>query len=155
MKALGQLAAIVALGFLAAGMTLLVKGPPVRVVQCDPALLQPDEICLQEVRERDPGGTLWVDARPRPDWVANGYPGSLLWNLDPREDLQAFEAEMAVRLIEGPVVVVYCGDENCGASRQVAKQIRELGFDAQVYVLYGGWRALREADLVKDSNPAL
>ncbi len=155
MKALGQLAVIVALALLAAGATLIVKGPPHRGVACDPATLQPDEVCLGDVMAPGSGEVLWVDARPRKDWQESGLPGSLLWNLDPREDLQLFEAELAMRIIEVPRVIVYCGDENCGASRQVAKQIRDLGLGGEVSVLYGGWRALRDAGLVKDSNSGI
>jgi rhodanese-related sulfurtransferase len=94
-----------------------------------------------------------VDARKRSDWEKNGMPGSLLWNLDPAEDMQAFEAEVAVRVADNPRVIVYCGDENCGVSRQVADRIRALGLGAEVSVLRGGWRALSEAGRVKDSNP--
>ncbi len=155
MKIMGQLAVIVALALLAAGATLMVKGPPARGVTCDPATLQADEVCLEEVKGLEPSEILWVDARPRNDWLESGLAGSLLWNLDPREDVQLFEATAAARLIHGPRVVVYCGDENCGASRQVAKQIRELGLGGEVSVLFGGWRALREAGLVKDSSSGI
>jgi rhodanese-related sulfurtransferase len=88
---------------------------------------------------------VWVDARSRTDWEKTGLPGSLLWNLDPSEDMQAFEAAVAVRVATTPRVIVYCGDENCGISRQVAASIRALDLGAEVSVLRGGWRALSEA----------
>jgi Fe2+ transport system protein FeoA len=42
-------------------------------------------------------------------------------------------------------VVVYCASEGCGSSEPVARKIRELGVvpSEQVYVLSGGWKALR------------
>jgi hypothetical protein len=77
----------------------------------------------------------------------------VLWNLDPAEDMQAFEADAAVRIVASPRVIVYCGDENCGVSRQIAERIRKLDLGAEVFVLRGGWRALSEAGRVKGVNP--
>ncbi len=151
MNSLAQLVAIGGISLAAAGGTYLVKGPPSRTVVCDPATLKPDEICFQQISPDQK--ILWVDARPRSDWEKNGLPGSALWNLDPAEDMQAFEADIATRIIETPRVIVYCGDENCGVSRQVAERIRALQLGAEVSVLHGGWRALSEAlKETKDSN---
>lgn len=151
MNAAGQLASIGIVALTAAGGTFWIKGPPLRVVLCDPATLKPDEVCLQQISSSDK--VLWVDARHRKDWEKNGLPGSVLWNLDSEEDMQAFEADVAPRIIETPRVIVYCGDENCGLSRQVANRIRELQLGAEVSVLHGGWRALSEAGRIKGSSP--
>jgi rhodanese-related sulfurtransferase len=150
MKAIGQLAVIAGISLAAAGGTYWIKGGPVRSFNCDPATLKPGEICLQQI----PPDTrvLWVDARLRKEWQANGLTGSVLWNLDSNEDMQAMEAETAMRIIETPRVIVYCGDENCGLSHQVAEKIRALQLGAEVSVLRGGWRALSEAGRIKGSN---
>ncbi len=151
MNTLGQLAAIIAISFAAAEVTFLVKGPPVRTFLCDPAALKPDEICLEQI----PKDTkiLWVDARPRKKWEKSGLPGSVLWNLDPTENNQKFEAEIVPQILETSRVIVYCGDENCGLSREVAKRIRALDLGPEVLVLRGGWQALVDAGRIKDSNP--
>lgn len=151
MKAGAQLAAVIAISFSAAGGTYLIKGPPGRMFSCDPATLKPDEICLQQIPAD--AKILWVDARQRSQWEKSGFPGSVLWNLDPAEDMQAFESDIAARIIETPRVIVYCGDENCGLSREVAKRIRALDLGAEVSVLRGGWQALVDAGRIKDSNP--
>ncbi len=151
MNSFGQLAAIAFISLCAAGGTFWLKGPPARMVICDPAILKPDEICLQQISPDEK--ILWVDARHRKDWEKNGLPGSALWNLDSDEDMQAFEADIAMRIMETPRVIVYCGDENCGLSRQVAERIRGLQLGAEVSVLHGGWRALSEAGRIKGSNP--
>jgi rhodanese-related sulfurtransferase len=153
MNAILQVTLIAVASFAAAGATWLAKGPPNRAFVCDPAMLKPGEICLQQVA--DQSGILWVDARSRKDWEASGVPGSILWNLDGTEDMQAFEAEAALKIAEGAArVIVYCGDENCGVSSQVAERIRKLDLGPEVQVLRGGWRALREAGRVKGSSPA-
>jgi len=143
MKPWCQLAVIAAVSVAAALGTFWLKGPPSRLFRCDPASLKPDDVCLATIPAD--ADVLWVDARSRADWMKNGVPGSLLWNLDETEDMQAFEAEIAVRAAATPRVIVYCGDENCGVSRQIAGRIRALDLGAQVSVLRGGWRALNEA----------
>jgi rhodanese-related sulfurtransferase len=152
MNALGQLVAIVAISFTAAGGTYLIKGPPKRSYLCDPATLKPDEVCLEQIPAD--AKVLWVDARSRSKWETSGLPGSFLWNLDPTEDQQVFEADIVPRILETPRVIVYCGDENCGLSREVAKQIRALDIGANVSVLRGGWQALVDARRIRGSSPA-
>ena len=105
MNALGQLAAILGISLAAAGGTYWIKGPPGRILSCDPATLKPGEVCLEQISPD--AKVLWVDARLRKDWVKNGLPGSVLWNLDPGEDMQAFEADVAMRIMETPRVIVY------------------------------------------------
>jgi rhodanese-related sulfurtransferase len=150
MNAMAQLATVAAIALAAAGGTFLVKGPPQRALRCDPAAIKPDEVCLQQIPAA--AAVVWVDARSRADWEKNGLPGSLLWNLDPAEDAAAFEAEVAMKIAETPRAVVYCGDENCGVSRQVAQRIRGIGLEVEVSVLHGGWRALSEAGRVRNSS---
>lgn len=150
MKTPAQFAIITAAALAAAGGTYLMKGPPERALRCDPARIKPDELCLQDVPAD--AAVVWVDARSRSEWEKNGLPGSVLWNLDPAEDSAAFEAEVAMKIAVTPRVIVYCGDENCGVSRQVAARIRDIGLETQVSVLHGGWRALDEAGRVR--NPS-
>lgn len=148
MNALAQFATVAGLSLAAAGATWLAKGrpsvPEPKVVVCDSSLIRNDEICLADV----PGDVLWIDARPRTEWMENGLEGSVLWNLDPKEDDQAFEAGVALRIFESgaKLVVVYCGSEACDSSRIVADRIKTLDLGPQVKVLYGGWDALRLRD---------
>lgn len=149
MKTLVQAIGMVVLAVAAAGVTYWVKGPPDRAVPCDPALLKADEVCLARVIDEWQGAVVWVDARSRADWQRDGMAGSLLWNLDETEDMQAFEAAAALRMMDGQRVVVYCNNENCGVSRQVAERIRKMDLGNEVWVLYGGWRALAASKVVQ------
>jgi rhodanese-related sulfurtransferase len=143
-----QLAIIAIISLAAAGLTHLIKGPPTRSHLCDPATRKADEICLSEIT--DPKGVLWVDARSRAAWQKNGLPESILWNLDPTEDMLTFEADNAEKIASAQKVVIYCGDENCGVSRQIAERIRQLDLGPQISVLSGGWQALKVAGMVKE-----
>lgn len=153
MKTSGQLAAIAFIALAAAGGTYWIKGPPVRNFVCDPSSLKPGEVCLQQIPPD--AKVLWVDARLRKDWQQTGMPGSVLWNLDPAEDMQTFEAETAMHIMQTPRVIVYCGDENCGLSHQIAERIRGLQLGADVSVLRGGWRALNEAGKTRKPGESL
>ncbi|MEP2775773.1 MAG: rhodanese-like domain-containing protein [Luteolibacter sp.] len=144
MNAVAQLAAIGILASLAAGGSWLLRTPPAppQPFACDPTAIAEDEICLADVAE----GALWVDARPRADWERNGVTGSILWNFDPAEDAGKFERDAAMQIIGAPQVVVYCGSEACGTSRQIADRIRRLDLGPPVKVLYGGWDALKDSN---------
>lgn len=146
MRTIREACFILLVAGLAALATWWVKGSPERLFRCDPATLLPYELCLKDVPMDSP--LTWVDARSRQEWMANGLEGSILWNLDESEDQQLFEVEAATRILENPNVVVYCGSENCGLSKQVAARIEALQLGANVKVLKGGWRALRDAKLV-------
>lgn len=148
MHAIAQLAVVGLISAAAAGGTYLIKGPPARTVVCDPATLKPGEICLEQVVEP----VVWIDARPRKYWEKNGLPGSILWNLDSTEDAQAFEAEAMMKILENPKVIVYCSNEDCGVSKQVADRVRALDPSFDVKALRGGWQALRDGGRVKDSS---
>ena len=99
------------------------------------------------------GRVLWVDARLRAEWQRDGMAGAALWNLDASENMAAFEAEVATRMLDGLRVVVYCDNENCGISRQVAERIKALQLGNEVFVLHGGWSALAAAKLTQDLRP--
>jgi rhodanese-related sulfurtransferase len=150
MNSATQLVAVGSISLLAAGGTFWVKGPPLRTLACDVTSLKPDEVCFQQIPAD--AKVLWVDARSRKDWKKNGLKGSVLWNLDQSEDMSVFEAEIVPLILETPRVIVYCGGEECGLSRQVANRIRSLDLGAEVSVLRGGWDALRDAGRVKDSS---
>lgn len=150
MNTLVQFTVVAGLSVAAAGATWFVNGKPSslehKVFECDRTLIEEDEICLADVPEE----ALWVDARSRSEWETDGLADSILWNLDPKEDNQAFEAGAAAVIFESgaSLVVVYCGSEACGTSRSVAGRIRSLNLGPEVKVLKGGWDALR----FKDSN---
>lgn len=137
-----QLLAIGVAVVLAAGVTYWVQGPPDRSVPCDPALLPADEVCLARVLGEWGGDVLWVDARTRAEWERDSLEGSVLWSTEPGEDMNAFEMQVAEKMLDGRRVVVFCANENCGVSREVAGRIRKLDLGNEIYVLHGGWRAL-------------
>jgi len=155
MKTVTELALVLACASLGAVATWKVTGPPSRAVICDPATITPDEICLSTVQAEWPAGSfLWIDARPAAEWKLNGIPGSIPLTMtgDTSFDEQV-EASLE-KLGTAQRALVYCGSSGCGVSKEVAKRLKDLGFIPEVRALHGGWDALKQAGLVKDSSPA-
>ena len=142
MKSVFQIAILIAITASAASISWFSrdKNPKLDPVPlCDPATIKPDEICFDQV----PEDALWIDARTRNEWQKNGYPNSILWNLDPSEDSNKMEADAVFKIAESKLVVVYCTSQACGTSRQIAEKIRKLQLGAEVRVLHGGHPSLR------------
>lgn len=146
MNALAQFLTVGAISLAAAGGSWLLRKEPVEkpAFSCDPTKLHDDEICLTDAK----GKVLWVDARSRSQWQKNGLKGSILWNMDPKEDANLFEAEALPHIAAAELVVIYCGSEKCGTSREVAGRIRKMEIGPPVKILHGGW------DAIKGSSPA-
>ncbi len=140
MKSIYQIAILIAISASAASMTWLLNDPYSKTIaHCDPASLKPDEICFDQVT----GNVLWIDARSRAEWQKNGYPNSILWNLDPKEDALKMEADAAMKIIDFKTVIVYCSSEACGTSRQIAEKIRKLDLGPEIKILHGGHPSLK------------
>ncbi len=146
MNSLLQFSVVAGLTLAGAAATWLIEPPSeTKAFVCDPARLKSDEICLSDV----PKDALWIDARSRSEWSENGLDGSILWNLDGKEDATQFEAEAAMRIVQAPIVVVYCGSEACGTSRQIASKVQDLDLGPPVKILFGGWDAIRDSSSEK------
>jgi rhodanese-related sulfurtransferase len=151
MKAWVQLLAVIGIATAGAGATRLILGPPDRGVVCDPAKLEPHEVCLESLAPGTPG-ILWVDARPRAEWQRDGVPGSVLVTDHSAENLDALIAEAFPKLLEAKQVVVYCSDIGCGSSKAIANILRDLKAGPEVVFLHGGWRALAAAGMVTQAG---
>jgi rhodanese-related sulfurtransferase len=145
MNTFTQLFVIAGISAAAAGGTWLVKKPSEKVaLSCDASQISDEEICLADV----PDTALWIDARSREEWNKNGLKGSILWNMDPSEDANLFEADAAAAILNADFVVVYCGSKACGTSKEIAKRIRLLNLGPKVKSLYGGWEAIKDSSAV-------
>ncbi|MGI8482430.1 MAG: rhodanese-like domain-containing protein [Chthoniobacterales bacterium] len=96
-----------------------------------------DEVSLEEARAFA-GNIIWVDARHDDQFEQDHAPGALPLNEDHWNDLLP-------RVLENwspeKRTVVYCSSKGCGASREVARRLREEAGLKSVYVLTGGWEA--------------
>jgi rhodanese-related sulfurtransferase len=131
-RALLQAVALILLALVPAALSALFH--PKRPAFSDP--LREGEIAVADV-VRDPGGFLWVDARPEAEFAMGHVPGALRLMEEEWDDLvpallQAWPA--------GKPAVVYCSSRQCQNSTAVARRLREFNL-APVHVLKGGWEA--------------
>ena len=91
------------------------------------------ELSVEEVAEliEDRRAVLF-DANPRPRWASGHLPGAL--NVDPGEF-----GEDDLPRNRNAMLVFYCSDPTCGASRHAAKKALKLGF-AHVFTMPAGIR---------------
>jgi len=86
---------------------------------------------------------VWIDARPRAEYEKKHAPDAYLINEAEWDDLM-WESGPELMALTDKQFVVYCGNEDCLASTQIAEKLRARGFIG-VYVLKGGWPALETA----------
>jgi rhodanese-related sulfurtransferase len=79
---------------------------------------------------------IWVDARPDNEFERDHIPGAISLNEDHwNELLPQFLGQWSPE----KKVVVYCSEQSCNASREVAKRLRDEAQLKDVFVLGGGW----------------
>jgi len=85
---------------------------------------------------------LWIDARPDEEFAAGHVAGALPLNTEEWDKLlpQVLNSWSPDRK-----VVVYCSKQTCGASREVARRLRDEAGLKNVFVLTGGWEAWQES----------
>lgn len=96
-----------------------------------------EEASLEQARAWGEG-VLWVDARNDEDFAREHVPGALLLNEDHWNNLLPSVLE---KWSPEKRTIVYCNSKGCGASREVARRLREEAGLKNVYVLKGGWEA--------------
>lgn len=136
---------------------------PGRLPGCDPATLPEGRICLEmvlksQMNPREPGkyNIVWVDARSENDYELHHlvFAEDRMFPVRPGADMQRLLDAAIERLIDaearGECIVVFC-TRSCNAAEEIAEEIRRTGLvQAPIYVLEGGWDALKKSDLVRD-----
>jgi rhodanese-related sulfurtransferase len=85
---------------------------------------------------------IWVDARPAEEFEQRHVPGAVLLNEDRWNELLP---PLLMAWSPAKRVVVYCSSASCGASREVARRLREEAGLKNVFVLEGGWERWLES----------
>lgn len=106
--------------------------------------LEAGEITLS-MAHRFEGDVLWIDARTADEHEVGHVPGAILLNEDDWDEglLRFFNAHAAA---PDALIVVYCGNEGCQASKAVAARLRREAGLGQVHHLRGGWAAWIQAE---------
>jgi rhodanese-related sulfurtransferase len=96
-----------------------------------------DELTVQQVRDRWGDRVIWLDARPREQYLAEHIPGARLLN-EQEFEVQLLELLQDLERADRPVII-YCSGQRCEASRRVRERlIASVPLD-DCYILHGGW----------------
>lgn len=86
-------------------------------------------------------GTLFIDARAE-EYLEDGFiPGAIA-----NDDMEALSEEIQSLIGFDEGFVIYCSDDDCGSSEDLAYELQDLGYN-NILVFKGGWKTWKEAGL--------
>ena len=104
------------------------------------------EINLETAMNLQKNGTLFVDARSE-EYLEDGFiPGAIN-----NDDIDALSDEIAALIGFDRGFVIYCSDDDCGSSEDLAYDLQEYGFN-NILVFKGGWKTWSESGLDIEYN---
>ena len=104
------------------------------------------EVDLNMARSLHQSGILFVDARADEYLTEGIIPGAIA------NDDVGFLAEQIDYLIGTEKgFVIYCSDDDCGSSEELAYELQDLGFN-NILVFKGGWKSWTDAGLKIEKN---
>ena len=104
------------------------------------------EIDLETAKSLHQTGLLFVDARAE-EYLPDGMiPGAIA-----NDDVGILSEQIEVLVGYEKGFVVYCSDDDCGSSEELAYELQDLGF-MNIFVFKGGWKSWTEAGLEIEKN---
>lgn len=85
--------------------------------------------------------TLFVDARSK-EYLYNGVIPGAIFN----DDIDILSSKIDSIIGIDSAFVVYCSDDDCGSSKDLAFELQDLGF-TNILVFSGGWKSWTELGL--------
>lgn len=124
--------------WLAKPMDMLINTDDAIAVLAEPSIR---EIELDLARSLHRDGVLFVDARAE-EYLADGMiPGAIA---NDEVELVAAQIEYLIGMEKG--FVIYCSDDDCGSSEELAYELQDMGFN-NILVFKGGWKTWTDAGL--------
>ena len=97
------------------------------------------DIDLAKIFHRD--STLFVDARGL-EYLFEGYiPGAIA-----NDNVDSLAEKISTKIGFNEKFVIYCSDDDCGSSEDLAYELQSFGFK-NIFVFKGGWKSGVEAGL--------
>lgn len=128
---------------------------PRRLPPCMQENLSKERICLDTIFSHWKEKTVWIDARSQNDFEINHLrlPDNRMFQIQPGALMQEQIDTAIGRLLEAEenqeCIVIFC-TADCSKAEDVAKALRELELGSPIFILEGGWDAIRnEGSLIK------
>ena len=104
------------------------------------------EINLKMAIQLFESGVLFVDARAE-EYLNNGFiPGAIA-----NDNIDLLTKLIDTRIGYETGFVIYCSDDDCGSSEELAYDLQYSGF-SNIFVFKGGWKSWSEAGLEIQTN---
>ena len=99
------------------------------------------EVEIETAKALHGSGILFVDARAE-EYLSDGFiPGAIA-----SDDISMLSDQIETMIGFDTGFVIYCSDDDCGSSEELAYQFQDIGFN-NILVFKGGWKSWKDAGL--------
>ena len=99
------------------------------------------EVEIETAKALHGSGILFVDARAE-EYLSDGFiPGAIAI-----DDISRLADQIETMIGFDTGFVIYCSDDDCGSSEELAYQFQDIGFN-NILVFKGGWKSWKDAGL--------
>ncbi len=104
------------------------------------------EVEIETAKALHGSGILFVDARAE-EYLSDGFiPGAIA-----SDDISILSNQIETMIGFDTGFVIYCSDDDCGSSEELAYQFQDIGFN-NILVFKGGWKSWKDAGLEIEYN---
>ena len=104
------------------------------------------EVEIETAKALHGSGILFVDARAE-EYLSDGFiPGAIA-----SDDISMLSDQIETMIGFDTGFVIYCSDDDCGSSEELAYQFQDIGFN-NILVFKGGWKSWKDAGLEIEYN---
>ena len=104
------------------------------------------EVEIETAKALHGSGILFVDARAE-EYLSDGFiPGAIA-----SDDISILSDQIETMIGFDTGFVIYCSDDDCGSSEELAYQFQDIGFN-NILVFKGGWKSWKDAGLEIEYN---
>jgi len=96
------------------------------------------EISLEIAKDLFDKNILFIDARAEEYFIEGHIPGALC-----NDDFDQLMDDIDSRLTDNNYFIVYCSDDDCGSSEELARRLFDQGY-LKIYLFKGGWKQWTE-----------
>ena len=99
------------------------------------------EVEIETAKALHGSGILFVDARAE-EYLSDGFiPGAIA-----SDNISILSDQIETMIGFDTGFVIYCSDDDCGSSEELAYQFQDIGFN-NILVFKGGWKSWKDAGL--------
>ena len=104
------------------------------------------EIDIETAKSLHRAGVLFVDARAE-EYLLEGFIAGAIAD----DDVEVLSEKINTLIGLDKGFVIYCSDDDCGSSEELAYELQDIGFN-NILVFKGGWRSWADAGLEIEYN---